>query len=238
MVSPPSLCCRRVGRTWMSVVDRRSSVVGAEAEAEAEASLPIPAPSPTAGGIATLQCRSAPASESNLSSPPRLPQQPWSNERGKPFLPVPRAPTPPALPRQPQLGVGHHRLRVPRLHSRRPLSSFLLLRRVLRPLLSAVIPHPCLPSSLPLLTFLLHPRTPLRLVPLSPRSLLRLGPTLASSPFYSDFDLASSGVCERGRSEERECVGLGRKEARRNGAVVATALLEANRINVSRIIHA
>lgn len=167
-VSPPSLCCRR---SYLDI-GRRSSVVGAEAEAEVEASLPIPAPSPTTGDIAILQCRSAPALESNLLSPPRLPQQPWSNERGKPFLPLPRAPTPLALPRQPQLGVGHHRLRVLRLHSRRPLSSLLLFR----PLLSAVIPHPCLPSPLPLLAFFLHPRTPLRLVPLSPRSLLRLGP--------------------------------------------------------------
>lgn len=38
-----------------------------------------------------------------------------------------------------------------------------------------------------------------------------------SSPFYPGFDLVSSGVYERG-SEERECIGLGRKEAWRNGA--------------------
>lgn len=89
-----------------SIVGRRSSVVGAEAEAEAEASLPIPAPSPTADGIATLQCRSAPASESNLSSPPRLPQQPWLNERGKPFLPVPERLRLPRCPGNLSLGLA------------------------------------------------------------------------------------------------------------------------------------
>lgn len=194
-----------VGRTWTLNVGRRSSVVdvgrrssvGAEAEAEAEAeTLPFPHRTlPPPGGIATPQCRSAPASESNLSLSPRPSQQPWSNERGKPFLPVPRAPTPPALPRQPQLGVGHHRLRVPRLHSPRPLSSLLLLRRVLRPLLSAVIPHPCLSSPPPLLTFLHHLRySPCNSSLSTEVAALPWSNPRQSSPFYPGFDLVSSGV--------------------------------------------
>jgi len=151
--------------------------------------------------IATPQCRSAPASESNHSSPPRPSQQPWSNERGKPFLPVPRAPTPPALPRQPQLGVGHHRLRVPRLHSSRPLSSFLLLCRVLRPLLSAVISHPCLSSLLSLLTFLHQPRTLLQLVSLDRGrcfALVQPSSVFTLLPWFRPRLVSS-------RSEEREC---------------------------------
>lgn len=174
LFSLSSLRCQSyldVGR-WpsASVVGCRSSIIGRRCRNRSRSrsrNPSIPAPSPTtAWQYCHPQCRSAPASESNLSSSPRPSRQPWSNERGKPFLPVPRAPTPLALPRQPQLGVGHHRLRVPRLHSPRPLSSLLLLRRALRPLLSAVIPHPCLSSSLPLLTFLHHPRTLLQLVPL------------------------------------------------------------------------
>ena len=48
---------------------------------------------------------------------PSPPQPSWHgpgrpNERGRePFLPAPRAPTPPALPRQPRLGVGLRLLR-------------------------------------------------------------------------------------------------------------------------------
>lgn len=57
-------------------------------------------------------------------SPPQPPS--WHgpgrpNERGRePFLPAPRAPTPPALPRQPRLGVGLLRLLRGSIHGNPP----------------------------------------------------------------------------------------------------------------------
>lgn len=202
-----------VGRTWTSV-GRRSQPSPSPNPPQVRRALP-----PYGQCIATLP----------VSWRPRVRIQPLvacsatpsaatrSYERGKPFLPVPRAPTPPALPRQPQLGVGHHRLRAPRLHSPRPLSSVFLLRRVLQP--SPFRRSFCASSFL--LRTLSEPSAPSfpRVSSSSPHSTplpLCLGPTLIG--LHPSTPVPTSSRV-RGRGAAREGVESVRVEKKRGGMV-------------------
>jgi len=231
---PPRL--RRVGRTWTSA-GRRS-----------RRPLPTPPPSPT---TVRAMYRHPPG----VVAPPRQNPTPRRSPRDHPRQPRGRtsegnpsslSPERLRLPRCPgnlSLGLATtasvHRGSIHRVPSPRSFSSGAFSK----PLLPAAVPRPRLSSSSASSPDHLYPAFSLSLslslrAPLQPSSSLppsrlplRLGPTLAGL-YPSTLVPTSSRVRERGAARESG-VGI-RVEKKRGG----TAPPEANRINVSRIIHA